>query len=151
MEDLSKVRELVEVLIKENGYELSNFNYLPKIKTLEIVVDRDDPISFDDITLISNKISDLLDEHDFTSDAYTLDVSSLGAEKPIKVENLDKYLNKYINIHLSNPYKGMNTLEGDLLEVTENVIVIGYRDKARLIKAKIERKFIDKARLAIKF
>ena len=82
---------------------------------------------------------------------YTLDVSSLGAEKPIDLEKLDKYQGKYVNLHLSHPYKGENIIEGDLKEVTSDYVVLTYRIKTRIVEAKIERKDIDKARLAIKF
>lgn len=151
MEELERVKEIIGQEISTKGFDLYSFKYLAKKKTLEIVVDRVDPINLDDITEISNFISELLDKHDFTNDAYVLDVSSLGVEKPIALEKLDKYVGKYVNLHLSNPYKGLNTLEGNLDLVDESNVVISYKDKTRLIKCEIKRTDIDKARLAIKF
>ena len=151
MEELERVKEIIGQEISTKGFDLYSFKYLAKKKTLEIVVDRVDPINLDDITEISNFISELLDKYDFTNDAYVLDVSSLGVEKPIALEKLDKYVGKYVNLHLSNPYKGLNTLEGNLDLVDESNVVISYKDKTRLIKCEIKRTDIDKARLAIKF
>ena len=151
MEELERVKEIIGQEISTKGFDLYSFKYLAKKKTLEIVVDRVEPINLDDITEISNFISELLDKHDFTNDAYVLDVSSLGVEKPIALEKLDKYVGKYVNLHLSNPYKGLNTLEGNLDLVDESNVVISYKDKTRLIKCEIKRTDIDKARLAIKF
>ena len=151
MEELEQVKSIISEEIAKKGFDLYSFKYLAKKKTLEIVVDRVEPINLDDITGISNIISELLDIHDFTEDAYTLDVSSLGVEKPISLEKLDQYVGKYVNLHLSNPYKGLNTIEGNLDLVDENNVVVSYKDKTRVIKCELTRKDIDKARLAIKF
>ena len=91
MEEERKVREVLESRLKEKGYTLEGVRYYlskegPK---LELVVDRDDPISLDDIVALSDFISPILDENDPIAGAYTLDISSLGAEKPIALEKLD--------------------------------------------------------------
>ena len=151
MEEINRVEEGLSEKLKEIGYELYSFKFVPKTRMLEIVVDRDEEINLDDITNVSETISSYLDEHDFTENAYTLDVSSLGVEKPITVEKLDKYVGKYINIHLSKPYKGENILEGTLESCDDENILLVYMDKTRAVKCSIPRKDIDKARLAIKF
>lgn len=151
MEELETVKSLINEVLAKEGYELYSFKYMPRTKILEIVVDRDEPINIDNITEVSSLISELLDEHDFTEAAYTLDVSSLGIEKPIDVNRLDKYVGKYVNLHLANPYKGKNTLGGDLVEVKDDQVLLMYKDKTRDIKCELNKKDIDKARLAIKF
>lgn len=151
MEDLNTIKVLIEKGLSEIGYDLYSLKYLPRGKTLEIVVDRLEPINLDDITLVSETISKILDEHDFTEDSYTLDVSSLGIEKPIELSKLHLYQGKYVNVHLSDPFKGMNTLEGTLSFIDDENVTIIYKDKTRDVKCDIKRKSIDKARLAIKF
>ncbi len=151
MEDLNSVKDLIIKRLDEIGYELYSLRYITKTKTLEVVVDRVEPINLDDITNVSNEISEILDLHDFTEDSYTLDVSSLGVEKPIDISKLDLYVGKYINVHLSNPYKGLNTIEGNLVSTNEDSVQIVYKNKTRDVKCDINKKDIDKARLAIKF
>lgn len=151
MEDINSVKSLITKRLDEIGYELYSLRYIAKTKTLEVVVDRVDPINLDDITNVSNEISLILDLHDFTEDSYTLDVSSLGVEKPIDINKLDLYVGKYVNVHLSNPYKGLNTIEGNLVSTDENNVQIVYKNKTRDVKCDINKKDIDKARLAIKF
>lgn len=146
---LESVKIIIEKLLNENGYELYSFIYHRNI--LEIIVDREDPIGIDEITDISQKISLLLDENDFTESSYTLDVSSLGVEKPIDITKLDKYIGKYVSLHLSHPYKGMNNFEGEIKEIKDGIMLFIYMDKARAIKCMIPIKDIDKAKLAIKF
>lgn len=139
--------------LDELGYELyslKSFNDRNG-QILEVVVDREESIDLDDIVKVSDNISSLLDELITDDSPYTLDVSSLGAEKPIALEKLDKYQGKYVNVHLSHPYKGMNVLEGDLIEIDNDKVVITYKEKTRTIKAEVKRNDIDKARLAIKF
>ena len=153
MDIVSKVTELVSPIIKDMGYTNAYVSYVFEQgnNVLRIVVDKDDVISLDDIVKVNDKVSTLLDEADFISGTYLLDVTSLGAEKPIDISKLEKYVGKYVNIHLSHPYKGENILEGDLTDVNDESVTISFRDKTRLINATIERKYIDKARLAIKF
>ena len=93
----------------------------------------------------------ILDENDPIKDNYFLDVTSLGAEKPIKLEHLDKYINKYVNLHVINPIKGENYLEGNIDSVNDDILILSYKIKTRLVRVEIPRKDIDKARLAIKF
>ncbi len=118
---------------------------------LRIRIDKDEPITLDDIVLVNDSISPLLDKADLIEGEYMLDVSSFGAEKNIDVSRLDKYLNRYVNIHLTNPYKGDNYLQGTIEEINEDSLVLSYMEKTRKIKANIKRADIDKARLAIKF
>ena len=147
------VKNLIEKPIMALGYTEVSVKYVKEFGTqyLRILVDRDDVIDLEDIVKVNDLVSPLLDEADLIPNEYVLDVTSFGAEKPIKVENLEKYVGKYVNVHLSNPYKGLNNLEGDLENVTEKEVTIVYKEKTRVIKAAINRQDIDKARLAIKF
>jgi len=147
------VKNLIEKPIMALGYTEVSVKYVKEFGTqyLRILVDRDDVIDLEDIVKVNDLVSPLLDEADLIQNEYVLDVTSFGAEKPIKVENLEKYVGKYVNVHLSNPYKGLNNLEGDLENVTEKEVTIVYKEKTRVIKAVINRQDIDKARLAIKF
>lgn len=153
MEVVKTIKELLDKPIEELGYEIAKVN-LKSSKTgltLEISIDRDDPISLDDIVIVSEKINEILDEADPIEAAYTLDVSSLGAEKPIKIEKLNHYIGKYVNVHIINPIAGKNVIEGDLIESNDEKTIISYREKTRVKKVEIPTKDIDKARLAIKF
>lgn len=150
---LDKVKELLEPTLEKEGYELADVS-LSRNKeglTLHLVVDRDAPISLDDIVRLSDIINPLLDKEDPIKEAYMLDVSSAGSEKPLRLEKLAKYVGEFVNVHLINPYEGMNFLEGDLKEVTEEEIKLEIRIKGRKKTLSLARQNIDKARLAIKF
>ena len=153
MDLINEIKTLIKEPLESAGvieFEVSfarenNTNYL------RVYVDKENNVTLEDIVQINDLISPLLDKADLIKDAYILDVSSFGAEKPIKVETLEKYISRYVNIHLTSPYKGMNILEGNLEEVNDESITISFKEKTRLIKAIVKRNDIDKARLAIKF
>ena len=147
------VLNLIEKPIKDMGYTKVYVNYLRESGTnyLRVTIDKNDVISLEDIVKVNDVISPILDKADLIQSNYVLDVTSLGAEKPIEINELDQCKGKYVHIHLSHPYKGENILEGDLESVSNDTIVLAYKEKTRLIKAEISRKDIDKARLAIKF
>ena len=147
--ELKQLEKLVSEKLSENGYELVNMTY--SNKTLSIVVDRVSPIDMDAIVEVTNVINALLDEVDPFESEYTLDVSSLGAEKPLKIEKLHDYVNSYVNVHLTNPINGENIYEGDLVAVNEDNILLSYRQKTRTKTVDIQKSNISKIRLAIKF
>ena len=147
--DLNTLKQLISTKLEENGYELYSLSFANE--TLSLVVDREQDIDMEAIVSITNVLNSYLDELNPFEKAYTLDVSSLGAEKPLKVEKLNAYVGKYVHVHLINPIKGENIYEGDLTSVNTDTIVITYRNKTRSISLEINKENISKIRLAIKF
>ena len=147
--ELKQLEKLVNDKLLESGYELVSLTL--SNKTLSIVVDRVAPIDMDAIVEVTHILNDLLDEVDPIEGEYTLDISSLGAEKPLKIEKLADYVNSYINVHLINPVNGENIYEGDLVSVSEDNIQLSYRQKTRIKTVDIQKSNISKIRLAIKF
>ena len=151
--DLNKIKNLLEKKIEELGFEPISINR--KVEKgdvfLSIVIDRVAPIDMDTIVKVSGDLSNYLDEIDDSEEKYFLDVSSLGAEKPLKVENLKDYVGRFIHVHVSNAINGLNIFEGDLVEVNEDSITLTYREKTRVKTVVILQSNIYKIRLAIKF
>ena len=118
---------------------------------LSIVVDKVEPIDMNMIVSLSEELSKYLDEIDSSSEPYILDISSLGAEKPLKIESLKDYVGRYVHVHVTNPIKGENIFEGDLVDVKEDEITVAVRNKTRVNNIVILLSNIYKIRLAIKF
>jgi ribosome maturation factor RimP len=150
MDDISKVSSLLIEPLKQAGYDLAEVKETRDSDglTLHVIVDRVSPISLDDIVKVSDLVNPILDKSDPIAGPYTLDVTSLGAEKPIKLERLGDYLGRYVHLHLSHPCEGENVLEGTLVEAKEN-IVIRVRNKTRVKELTFPLSYVDKARLAI--
>lgn len=148
-----ELKEKIFNKLNEIGYELDSLNIVHRDgqKVLEIVVDRVKSIDMNDIVEVTNYISNYLDELNPFDDPYTLDISSLGAEKPLKIERLNEYINQYVHVHLINPIKGENIYEGTLESLNDETISLSYRIKTRINHVDIQKSNISKIRLAIKF
>ena len=150
----STVLNLIEKPIKALGYSEVEVKFVNEFGTnyLRVMVDKDDEvIDLDEIMKVNDIVSPILDEADLIKTNYVLDVTTFGAEKAIDVSKLEKYVGRYVNVHLTYPYKGLNIIEGTLESVDNDKIVISYKEKTRLIKCEVVRSTVDKARLAIKF
>ena len=153
---LDEISNLIKPSLDELNTNIYEITYQKEGKDmiLRILVEKNDEsnISLDDIVEISEKISLLLDEADIIKDDnYMLDVASAGAEHAIKLGELEKYINKYVNLHLINPIDGENTYEGTLSNIDGQEISLEVRIKTRTKTIKINRENVDRARLAIKF
>ena len=149
----NQIEKLLSEKLASLGFDLASFSisFSKNEQVVSIVVDRVENIDMEAITKLSQELSLFFDEIDPFDRAYTLDISSLGAEKPLKVEDLSKYLNSYVNVHLINPIDGENIYEGDLVDVKEEIITLSYRIKTRVKTVDITKSNISKIRLAIKF
>ena len=148
-----ELEQLIRSKLQEIGYELISINsHVEKGEhLLSIVVDRVEPIDMDAIVEVSHVLNAYLDELNPFENSYTLDISSLGAEKPLNKDKLGDYVNRYVHVHLVNPIAGENIYEGTLVGQDEEKITLEYRVKTRTKVVDIQKSNISKIRLAIKF
>lgn len=154
MDIIEKVKELARPVVE--SYDCSLFDVTFKKEGrdyfLRLFVEKNNGrIDLDLIVKISEQLSVILDNDDFITTNYVLDVSSVGAERPIPLQDLSSYVGRYVHLHLSHPFLGMNDIEGEIESVDEETLILQYRDKARVKKANLLLSTIDRARLAIKF
>ena len=73
-----KIRKIIEKDVNEMGISIDNIVYEKEGSNyfLRIVIDRDEPIDIDTCVEVTNVINPLLDDVDFISDSYILDVST---------------------------------------------------------------------------
>ena len=148
-----ELESLVRSKLEEIGYELISINsHIEKGEhLLSIVVDRVEPIDMEAIVEVSHVLNAYLDELNPFENSYTLDISSLGAEKPLNKDKLADYVNRYVHVHLLNPINGENIYEGTLVGQDEEKITLEYKVKTRIKQVDITKSNISKIRLAIKF
>lgn len=82
----STVEEMIQPYLNEQGFELVDIEYVKEGSNwfLRVYVDKEGGIDIDDCVLISEKLSAKLDENDPIPTIYFLEVSSPGAERPLK-------------------------------------------------------------------
>ena len=146
--------KLIDTVEKHQMY-IDELHYKQKGKeyVLEIYVEREDmsSIDLDAIVSLSEDLSMKLDEINLIQDNYCLDVSTSGAEKPIKdFSKFPSLIGKYMEIRVKNAIKGVNIFVGTLESITDNVLKLSYKDKTRTLYVDIEIENINKAKLTVK-
>ncbi|MGJ5712097.1 ribosome maturation factor RimP [Staphylococcus auricularis] len=132
--------ELVEVLFEKEG----------KDYFLRVSIDKEGGVDLNDCTLASEKISEVMDEHDPIDQMYYLDVASPGAERPIKKEkDYQNAISKPIYVSLYAPTEGAKEWLGTLQSVEDDHIVMEVKDKAKTKQVEIPKNKIAKARHAV--
>ena len=150
------VTELVNPILDEYQFELVDLEFVKEGKSwyLRVYIDKPNGINIEECALVSDRLSEKLDncDPDPIPQAYYLEVSSPGAERPLKKEkDYQRALNSYVNISLYQPIDGCKVFEGTLVALTKDELTLVYLDKTREKTIVIPRKAIAKARLAIKF
>ena len=97
-----------------------------KNSSLTIFIDKDGGVDLDTCELFHRAIDEPIDELDPTfGQAYTLNVSSLGLDRPFKTdEDFLSHIGKMVEVKLYASIKGKKYLEGELLSYDKKSIVI---------------------------
>src|SRR5664279_4772445 len=79
---------LVEPIVREQGLELVNVEYIREGAHwyLRLYIDKDGGVDMDDCSRVSHMVSEMLDQNNPIPQAYMLEVSSPGLERPLKKE-----------------------------------------------------------------
>lgn len=112
------VQEMALPFLSSNGFELVDIEYVKEGSNyfLRIFVDKEGGIDIDDCGRISEFMSEQLDANDPVTDVYFLEVSSPGAERPLKNEaDVSKAIGKHVYITTYEPISGAKEFEGLLL------------------------------------
>jgi ribosome maturation factor RimP len=146
----SVIEDMLKDFIEQNGFELVDIEYVKEGSNwfLRVYADKEGGIDIDDCSRISEYLSVQLDEKDPIADAYFLEVSSPGAERPLKkTQDYHKAVNSHVFVTTYEPIDGSKEFEGLLLSFDEEELVIEIGKKKIIIPfAKVAS-----ARLAIVF
>ncbi|MGM1045247.1 ribosome maturation factor RimP [Paenibacillus uliginis N3/975] len=144
------VEEMVQPYLDEHGFELVDVEYVKEGSNwfLRVFVDKEGGIDIDDCGSVSEYLSQKLDENDPIPTAYFLEVSSPGAERPLKKkEDVVKSVGKDVFVTVYEAVDGMKEFEGKLESFDNEELVIKVGKKQHVIPyAKVAS-----ARLAIIF
>ncbi|APZ48744.1 ribosome maturation factor RimP [Jeotgalibaca sp. PTS2502] len=150
------VKEAVLPVVDERNFELVDVEFLKEGKNwfLRIYIDKPGGIDIEECAWVSERVSDIMDQMDPDPipQAYFLEVSSPGAERPLKTDkDLQNAVGSYVNLSYYQAIDGEKSHEGTLLEVTEDNVKLEIKIKTRVKTIEIPREKIAKARLAIQF
>ncbi|MCK7526053.1 MAG: hypothetical protein MZV64_54830 [Ignavibacteriales bacterium] len=142
------VRISNEIAEKLNFFVIDiNFRGDNRKKIIEVFVDAEKNIDADNLAEISREINSVIEEKDIIQQAYRLDVSTPGVDRPLKFL---KQFPKHINRNFEVTYKAgdeTRTITGKLLSVEREELTF-LSDKKEVL---IEFKNITTAKVIISF
>ena len=121
------VRELALPVVEENGCKLWDVEYVREAGQwyLRIYIDKDGGVNILDCEAISRALSDILDEADPIEGSYTFEVSSAGAERPLKrPSDFQRYLGHPVLVKTYKPKDGRKEFAGTLAGYDNGAVLL---------------------------
>jgi ribosome maturation factor RimP len=103
--------------------------------TLQVMAERPDTrqLNIDDCAALSHRISDRFDELDPIEEAYRLEVSSPGIDRPLtRLADFADWAGHEAKVELAEPIDGRRNIRGDLAGVDGETILVDDRKSGRL-------------------
>lgn len=151
---IDTVEELVTPILEELKLELVEVEYVKEGKSwfLRVYIDKETGVDIEDCGIVSEKLSEKLDETDPIEQNYYLEVSSPGAERPLKKDkDFQKAIGKHVYIKTYEPIFNEKEFEGKLLEFDGTQVTLEVKIKTRVKLIVIPYEKVAKARLAVTF
>lgn len=156
MDILKKIEDILEPSLKEQGYGIVRVlmagNYR---RTLQIMIENLDGrnITLEDCETVSKISSVLLEQHDPISDAYVLEISSPGLDRPlVKPLDYQRFLGHDVTLKLNRLIEKRKNIIGRLENASETDVTLSLKnEKQELLNITIPYVDIRSAKLYVKF
>jgi len=137
------LREMLEPGIRALGFELVDVEFARAggQGVLRIYIDHPQGITVDHCAAVSRQVSAVLDVEDPIPEAYVLEVSSPGLDRPlVKREDFERYAGETIKVRLHEGIAGRRNFKGTLVGLDgDQVLVDVDAERYRLPLGNIER------------
>lgn len=145
-----EVAGMARPLAQDLGLEVWDVEYVKEggQMILRVYIDREDrSITHEDCEAMSRRLDEELDKRDLIADAYYLEVSSPGAERPLRsARDFERFQGQQVLVKTFAPVNGKKEWKGDLLGATDGEIRVRgpkgemafSRDQVSLIRLTID-------------
>ena len=151
-ESIEKIRELVAPSLQQCGVELVDAHWAPATRSglLRLTIDKPGGITVADCERVSTAVSVVLDAYDPIANAYMLEVSSPGAERPLRTpEDWLAAVGRRINVRFRSGASEV-IVEGKLISAEPELIELEVRaGRNRVVATGVVRADILTARIAV--
>ncbi len=151
---IKTTQELLRPILEPKNLELVDVEYIKEGKNwfLRVYIDKPGGVDITECGEVSEELSEKLDNTDPIKEAYFLEVSSPGVERPLKTqEDFKNNVNNNIFVKLYEPIEGEKEYEGILKSFDNDLLTIEYKVKTRKKEVELPYDKIAKARLAVMF
>ncbi|QTM99449.1 ribosome maturation factor RimP [Sediminibacillus dalangtanensis] len=146
--------KLVQPILQEMNLELVDIEFEKEGKNwfLRVFVDKEGGVDIEECGQVSEQLSEKLDAEDPVTTPYFLEVSSPGAERPLKKpKDFQANINNNIHVKLYEPINGEKEYEGVLKGFDDDTITLEVKVKTRKQEIQLPYDKVAKARLAVSF
>lgn len=142
--------ELLTPAIEDAGFFLEQVQISSpgNHRVVTCVVDGPKPLNLDEVTVVSRLISELLDETALIDDAFTLEVTSPGVDRPL---TLRRHWEKNVSRIISMVMNDGSALTARLTELRDNDGTFIENIKGRMKSHVIEIANIKRAHVEVEF
>ena len=126
-----RIAEIITPAIEDLGFELVRVRLMSgKSTILQIMTDRPDGgIEVDECAAVSNAVSAVLDVEDPILDAYTLEVSSPGIDRPLtRLKDFDAFEGYEAKLETAEPIDGRRRFKGELAGIDGDEVLINVEE-----------------------
>ncbi|PSL51227.1 ribosome maturation factor RimP [Salsuginibacillus halophilus] len=146
--------EVAEPIVADLGLELVDVEYKQEGKHwfLRLFIDSETGVDLDDCQRVSERVSEKLDADDPVNEAYYLEVSSPGAERPLYNEkDITRAIGRNVHLTTHQPVHGENVIEGELSAFDGETLTVQMKQKHKVVPFEVEYQNIAHIRLAVLF
>lgn len=128
MDLIERIQQLAQGACEAQGADLVDVEVFRagRRRIVRVYIGKAPAVSIEDCTQVSRQLGTLLDaENVLDNEAYTLEVSSPGIDRPFKsLRDWQRNVGRPVRLSTQQPIQGKNLLTGKLVSVTENSAVI---------------------------
>lgn len=129
MADIAALTRLIEPEAQALGLDLVRVAMFggKSDPTLQVMAERPDTRQLDlsDCEALSRRLSDLLDTHDPIEEAYRLEVSSPGIDRPLtRAQDFADWAGFDARVRLAEPVDGRKQLDGRIAGIADGVVTV---------------------------
>ena len=147
-----RLAEVIGPVIEDLGFELVRVRYQGgKTPTVQIMADRPEGgIEVDDCAVISTAVSAHLDVEDPIEEAYNLEVSSPGIDRPLtRLKDFEMWDGYVAKIETSETIDGRKRFKGTLAGVEGGEVLLTIEEKGEPVTIGLQFDWLSDAKLVL--
>ncbi len=124
---IERVEAVALPVLEESGLELVDVQYRREQNgwILRLIIDKQDGLNLNDCAAVSREISQLLDIENFIDQAYNLEVTSPGLDRPLKsIAEFERFVGRKAKIKTIEPIAGEHVFIGKINRTEGESIVL---------------------------